>query len=93
MYNQTFDPGFYISLHNKDLGIARTNHTNELTSVAPEECVPLSGCLFALLLQNEQGNVIDGIVLFAGMTMCTQSMHWPKKSTGKRKKSAFVMSR
>lgn len=23
MFNQTFDPGFFISLHNKDLGIAR----------------------------------------------------------------------
>ena len=37
MFNQSFDPGFFIALHNKDLGIAREIHTNHRTGVAPEE--------------------------------------------------------
>lgn len=29
MFNQTFEPGFFISLHNKDLKIARDIHSNK----------------------------------------------------------------
>ena len=39
MFNQTFDPGFFISLHNKDLGIARdVSERNECLTVPKLDC-------------------------------------------------------
>lgn len=37
MYNGTFDPGFFIELHCKDLRIARRVHTEPHTGIAPED--------------------------------------------------------
>lgn len=37
MFNQTFDPGFFIELHCKDLGIARDIHTAPGTGIEPSK--------------------------------------------------------